>query len=87
MRQLGEVLRQQPWGQVSCWPACRQTGTSHRSLNRHYRGIMGKVYRLFRWRMGNFTGQWLKADSQLEERSRIREVSDKMILSLAGETK
>ncbi|PHM38207.1 hypothetical protein Xmau_03594 [Xenorhabdus mauleonii] len=48
---------------------------------------MGKVYRLSRWGMGNFMGQWLKVDSQLEERSRIREVSDKMILSLAGETK
>ncbi|WP_139217007.1 hypothetical protein [Xenorhabdus mauleonii] len=80
-------MRQQPRGQASFWQADHQTGISHLSLNRHYRGIMGKVYRLSRWGMGNFMGQWLKVDSQLEERSRIREVSDKMILSLAGETK
>ncbi|MBI6548440.1 hypothetical protein [Xenorhabdus lircayensis] len=47
---------------------------------------MGKLPRLHRRKINDFIGM-LNTDSQLEERSRDREFSDKIIFSLAGETK
>ncbi|MBD2812273.1 hypothetical protein ID853_15630 [Xenorhabdus sp. Vera] len=47
---------------------------------------MGKLHQLHRRKINGFTGM-LQADKPFEEKSHVREFSDKIIFSLAGETK